>query len=137
MARKLAASVYVNDADDVPVLYKAGTSPPADVAKQISNEAAWEPASADDDAEPEPPPKKATPRKKAASGKATVSKAGADAAAAGGTAGDSPTPPAADATLEVHQAFAEAVGVPVEKNATVESLREALGERGLLDSDEK
>lgn len=46
MGKKLAYTVYLDGE-----CYKAGTCPPADVAKRITNESAWEQADAEAPAE--------------------------------------------------------------------------------------
>ncbi|HEY1176481.1 MAG TPA: hypothetical protein VGF17_10010 [Phytomonospora sp.] len=48
MAKSLTANVYVDG-----VLYEAGSTPPANVAEQITNEKAWD--DSDADSAPEPP----------------------------------------------------------------------------------
>lgn len=148
MSRRLSANVTVDG-----TLYRPGTVPPADVARKISNEAAWEPADVEAD-EPVPAEPKARRRQGRAANRAPSTSsddqgAGAgesgDASPAGqaeseGASGDatggsaSTDPPAGNASTADWAAFAATVGVTVPEDAKREDIKGVLTERGLLDA---
>ncbi|MCU1590650.1 MAG: hypothetical protein JWP11_1906 [Frankiales bacterium] len=130
MARKLAAQVVLLGDDGEPVTYAANTSPPADVAKQITNPAAWQ----DDDGEgdePTPEPTKRAPRK--AAKKAAASKADEKKPAGADGATSSEVVPADDAGDEAWRAYAATVGVTVADDADSATVKADLADRGLLE----
>lgn len=133
MAPKLAAQVVLIGDDGEPVTYAANTRPPADIAKQITNPAAWLPDEEGGDPDPEPTKR---PAKKTAAKKAAA-KAPADNAAAGTPApdgaGSDAAAPADDAGDEAWRAYAATVGVTVADDADTAAVKAELDGRGLLE----
>lgn len=140
MSRRLATNVVIDG-----TVYAGGTIPPADVAKRITNEVAWEPAPAD----PEPSavvPAASKPKGKRGA-KATspshpaaspVADQGSGTTPTGDSSGQQPpnTEPAGNADTKAWAEFAQTVGVQLPDGAGREDIKAALTERGLLGSDQ-
>lgn len=160
MGRKLAFGVLLPGEDGQPVLYRADTEPPPDIAGRITNEAAWQPRDPDEE-EPTPPaepPKRSRGRKGKSEQSPDAAPAVPDASTGGGAAaalgqgpagdggeehdagsggdhdGDGATAPAGNAATEKWRAYAELVGVAVPDDAGREDIKALLVDKGLLEA---